>query len=116
MRATKSVRAACASEAVTASRRASSNRAMMSSMCRAWGLRRSTSTPSARIVGNSLARLYTRADWVCVPLSTRKPSLSRVRSGRPSAWSRQLNWQSSLGRLRWRAVKQRAEYASGMRP
>ena len=37
-------------------------------------------------------------------------------SARPSASSRQRNWQSSLGRLWWRAVKQRAENASGMRP
>ena len=49
--------------------------------------------------GSSSIRLCTRADCVWMPLSTRKSSASRVLSIRPSGWSMQLNWQSSLGRL-----------------
>ncbi len=68
------------------------------------------------MLSSSASRLQVRSDWIWVPFNTRKSAPSRVRKASPSGCSRQLKRQSSLPRSRWRAVKQRAEKASGMRP
>ncbi len=60
--------------------------------------------------------VHTAADCVSMPLRLRNGTPSRVRRSSPSAAPRQRYAHWSFCRLWCRAVKQRAEYASGTRP
>ena len=74
----------------------------------ALGLMRRMSMPSATTAGRSASRVAHGADWVWMPLRVRKVRLAGL-EGMPSANCRQRNSQVSFCRLKWRAVKQRAE-------